>query len=52
LDDSLSPFLDAEPPDARSLARLQELAGRNAQSARLLQAILQGQVADDLLLAL
>ena len=52
LDDSLSPFLDAEPPDVPSLARLQELAGRNAQSARFLQTILQGQVVDDLLLAL
>ena len=52
LDNSLSPFLDAEPPDVLSLARLQELAERNAQSARLLQTILQGQVADDLLLAL
>lgn len=31
LDDSLSSLLSAEPPDARSLARLQELAERNAQ---------------------
>jgi hypothetical protein len=52
LDNSLSLFLDAEPPDVPSLARLQELVGRNAQSARLLQTILQGQIADDLLLAL
>ena len=52
LDDSLSRLLDADPPDVQSLAQLQELAGRNAQSARLLQVILQGQVPDDLLLAL
>ena len=52
LNDSLSPFLDAEPLDVPSLARLQELAGRHAQNARLPQTILQGQVADDLLLAL
>lgn len=39
-------------PDVPSLGRLQELARRNAQSARLLQALLQWQAADDPLLAL
>ena len=49
LDDSFSPFLDAEPPDVPSLARLQELAERNAQSAKLLGLILQGQALDTVL---
>ena len=52
LDDSLSLFLDAVPPDVSSLARLQELADRNAQSAKLLGLILQGQALDTVLQAI
>ena len=40
------------PPDVSSLARLQELADRNAQSAKLLGLILQGQALDTVLVAI
>lgn len=43
LDESLSPFLDGDPPDLQLLAHLQEAAGRNARSAKLIEMILQGQ---------
>ena len=43
LDESLSLFLDVDPLDLQSLAHLQETAGRNARSAKLIEMILQGQ---------
>ena len=52
LEATLSPFLDTDRPSIPSLARLQEIADRNAQSAKLIQLILQGQAWDEVVLAL
>ena len=52
LEASLSPFLDTDRPGIPSLTRLQEIADRNAQSAKLIQLILQGQAWDEVVLAL
>jgi seryl-tRNA synthetase len=46
LEDTVARIIEADPSDQMNLARLQELAARNAESARLIAVVVAAQSSD------